>query len=168
VWALIRRVALLALGFAPGAFAGYAWALVKAETRHESSDLAWRAKSERAYFQYRFEDWETAKCGMMNYIWDMQALARVSQEPQPKVLRSVGLSYARMAVAAQRAGHDDYEKELLKHARKTLERVGEHPTDEALVNLVEEADKEWDREFRECIPAVPGSPATPREMTRPR
>jgi hypothetical protein len=148
-----RRVVAIAtssfaLGLLAGGVATFLWhgSLVGSIGEGALDDLAGQLQSE-AYAKYRLATYPIARKALLDHAEYAAALAHTAKGiPEAVQSSAAGLSYARIAVAAERSGMPPDRDRLFRLAQDQYARRGEHPTTEQLRELVLSLDRTWDRE----------------------
>jgi hypothetical protein len=147
----------IALTLAVGIAIGIGWSVIVLANplRARTYEQMRERLSQEAYLRYRFADYETARCAILDYVsFTRSTRAALSPEGQSQADRSVVVAFARVAAAAGRANREADQREYLRYARDASAKLGETPTDAQLAEMVRQVDEEWDAGVR-ARPLVP-------------
>jgi hypothetical protein len=116
------------------------------------ADMAWDTTAQwlesEAYSKYRYGSYSVAKAALLKQATALEAIAtRTSQERARRMAGAAGLSYARLALAAERTHQLEDNRLYLREARDLFIRSGNALTDDQMRELVVVRDRTWDREL---------------------
>lgn len=166
---IVRRLLLVAVGFVLGGFTVFAWAMEQIGSAEEQVLQSRRQALEKdLYARARFGSYESARCELREYVEFISTICPKLECREPKaVVRGLGLSYARLAVAAEKSGRFKDSESFLGLAKGTLLQAGERPDDKQLLRYWEGIDKAWDDEnARVCASSPSVATAVPETTAR--
>lgn len=138
-------VAYLSLGFVTG---GLAVLLKFGGLVDELTFLTTQVLKSNAYPRYRYGAYGPAKKALLQHAEMASQVAETMEGATSRsLLLDAGMSYARLASAAEREGNTNDRDLYFGLARDQFARRGEHPTDTQLRKLVTCLDSDWDREL---------------------
>jgi len=113
-----------------------------------ASDAMAQWLESEAYSKYRYGSYSVAKAALLKQATFVEAVAtRTSQERTRRLAGAAGLSYARLALAAERAHQLEDNGLYLPKARDGFLRSGNALSDDQMRELVVGLDRAWDREL---------------------
>jgi len=120
-----RVVGLLAAGFAVGAVVTFGYEMTKVRPLLRMTlELERQVLEAQFEMAYRLGDYRTVECTMDLYTQMTSAiLSDANDDEKQLVLRSLGLSYGRLAKAAEKAGRLESRDKALGAARATLHEI---------------------------------------------
>jgi hypothetical protein len=112
-----------------------------------ASDAMAQWLESEAYSRYRYGSYSVAKAALLKQATFVEAAAtKTSPQRTRRLLDAAGLSYARLALAAERAHQSEEHRLYLRKARERYVRGGDALGDDQLRELVVHLDSIWDRE----------------------
>jgi hypothetical protein len=144
-------VGLFLLGGLVGALATFLKVAAPSVEIANHTTLQWlRAES---YARYRLGSYENARRALLAYAEHAESRALETESPQNEVLQGESaLSYARLAVLAERKGDSAEAKKYFRRAQDVYGSRGESPSVEQIQQLVKNLDDHWDSDYKELSP----------------
>jgi hypothetical protein len=99
-----------------------------------------------AYVKYRYGSYPVAKTALLQYADLANSFWAQKGAGSAGALNSeLGLTYDRLALAAERAGHADEAAQYMKRAQEALSKSGDSVDESRVRTAVERLDRAWDR-----------------------
>jgi hypothetical protein len=135
----VRTTVLIGV-FVAGAITGSV--IIFQRTARPMAEIAGQARASfvghEAYVSYRYGSYVVAKAALLRFADEIQDSGRIARF-------DVGLTYGRLAIAAERAGEMHEASDYMKIAINALSTTDESTTADQVRDTVERLDSFWDR-----------------------